>query len=66
MEYVVTSERLKQYLFCLGFIYRQVPDRSRRQKYVWLFEKSDMLSDALTFFSKNKQRMIQLKTDKFS
>lgn len=66
MEYVVTSQRLKQYLFCLGFIYRQVPDRSGRQKYIWLFPKSDMLSDALTFFSQNKQKMIQIKTYKVS
>ncbi|AGK97648.1 hypothetical protein [Clostridium pasteurianum] len=61
MDYVVTSERLKQYLFLLGFTYRQAPDRSGRQKYVWLFPKNDMLFDALTFFTRNKQRMIQLK-----
>jgi hypothetical protein len=66
MDYVVTSERLKSYLFLLGFTYRQVPDRSGRQKYIWLFEKSDMLNDALTFFSHNKQRMIKLKKDKVS
>ncbi|AGK96773.1 hypothetical protein [Clostridium pasteurianum] len=61
MDYVVTSERLKLYLFTLGFTYRQVPDRSGRQKYIWLFSKTDMLFDALTFFSQNKQRMIKIK-----
>lgn len=57
MEYVVTSERLKTYLYSLGFCYREVPDRTKRQKKVWLFPNDKSLIDAITFFTDNKRRM---------
>lgn len=60
MEYVVTSERLRNFLYSLGFNYRKVPDKTNRQEYVWLFENDDMLKEAITFFSNYKKRKIVL------
>lgn len=59
MEYVVTSERLKTYLYSLGFDYREVPDKTKRQNKVWLFPNDKPLQDAITFFTDNKRRMAQ-------
>lgn len=64
MEYVVTSERLRNFLYSLGFDYRRVPDKTKKQKYVWLFANDDMLKEAITFFSNYKKRKIILENIK--
>lgn len=61
MEYVVTSKRLKNYLYTLGFDYREVPDKTQKQEFVWLFKNTDLLKEAIIFFSQQKKKMIASK-----
>lgn len=53
-KYVVTKERLKDYLYILGFNYREVPDKTGRQEIVWLFPKTNLVMDAITYYTKMK------------
>ncbi len=60
MEYVVTNKRLRKFLYSLGFNYRKVPDKTGKQDEVWLFQKDEMLMDAITYYSNFKKiRMAQ-------
>lgn len=58
-EYVVTKERLRNYLYSLGFNYREVHDRTERQDKVWLFEKNDLVMDAITYYTEVKNKMMK-------
>ena len=51
MEYVIKNDRLKNYLYTLGFTYREVPDRTLKQKFVYLFPNTDLLKEAITFYT---------------
>jgi|GEM_PF-2687660 len=64
-EYVVSKERLRNYLYSLGFNYRSVKDQTHRQKLVWLFQKDELLLDAITYYTKIKNIMIQAKKATF-
>lgn len=66
MEYVVTSKRLRDYLYCLGFYYRKVPDRTLNQDKVYLFKNTDLLQEAIIFYSLHKQKMIEETANKIS
>lgn len=58
MKYVVKSKRLKNYLYCLGFNYEEVYDRIDKDKIIWLFKNTEMLKDAITFFTENKRKFM--------
>jgi len=52
MEYVIKSKRLKDYLYTLGFNYREVPDKLGKQEYIYLFTNTEALHESITFFTK--------------
>lgn len=60
-EYVVNKERLRNYLYSLGFNYRQVPDQKHKQEFIWLFQKDELLLDAITYYTKIKNIMMSKK-----
>jgi hypothetical protein len=66
MEYVVTSKRLRDFLYCLGFYYRKVPDKNKKQNIVYLFKNTDLLQEAIIFYSIHKQKMINENGSKIS
>jgi len=51
MEYVIKNSRLKEYLYTLGFSYREVPDRTLKRKFVYLFPNTALLKQAITFYT---------------
>ncbi|MBC2579965.1 hypothetical protein [Clostridium sp. DJ247] len=59
-EYVVTSKRLRNFLYSLGFNYREVPDRTNRQECVWLFEKNSTLLNDIEYFTIHKQKVMEI------
>lgn len=56
--YVIKNKRLKDYLFALGFFCKAQEDRTGRTDYVYLFEKTEELFEAITFYTefRNKQK----------
>lgn len=57
MEYVIKNIRLRDYLYTLGFNFREVPDRTLKQEFIYLFPNTDLLKTAITFYTqlhKNK------------
>lgn len=57
--YVIKNERMKNYLYSLGFNYKKTEDKTGKQDFIYLFQKSDKLFDAMTFYTnthKNKQK----------
>jgi hypothetical protein len=60
MRYVIKNERLKDYLYCLGFNYIQVEDKNKIQEYIYLFNKTDKLLDAITYYTNFKQEQKQV------
>ncbi|MCB2297065.1 hypothetical protein [Clostridium tagluense] len=60
-EYVVNKERLRNYLYSLGFNYRQVADQKHNQEFIWLFQKDELLMDAITYYTRVKNIMISKK-----
>ncbi|WP_286909275.1 DUF5659 domain-containing protein [Clostridium sp. UBA1652] len=66
MEYVVTSKRLRDYLYCLGFYYRKATDKTLKQEQVYLFKNTDLLQEAIIFYSLHKQKMIKENSYKIS
>lgn len=59
LNYVIKSWRLRNYLYTLGFNYRQVNDKTGKQDYVYLFPNSEDLNKAITYytqFKKNKRQ----------
>lgn len=59
MKYVIKNERIKNYLFCLGFNYIEVPDQTGKQDKVFLFENDELLQKAISFFTANKREQIE-------
>lgn len=64
MKYVVKNSRLKDYLFSLGFNYKQVVDRTGNQDFVYLFETENGFNDAMRFFYdfRNNAKTIDIPT----
>lgn len=62
MEFVVKSFRMKNYLYSLGFNFRQVSDKTEGQEFVYLFPNNDDLQEALKFYTKyHKKNLNQQK-----
>lgn len=64
MEYVIKTKRLRNYLYCLGFNYRQVKDKTNKQEFIWLFENNELLQDAIAYYNNHKKKMIEMKNKK--
>jgi hypothetical protein len=56
MEYVIKNSRLKDFLYNLGFNFRQVPDQTKKQDWIWLFPNTEQLKEAITFYTKFKSK----------
>ncbi len=59
MVYVVKNERLRDYLYCLGFNYKKVKDKNQIQEYIYLFKKTERLLNAITYYTNFKKEQIQ-------
>lgn len=57
-KYVIKDERMKNYLWSLGFDYNRVEDKLGNQKYIYLFIYNDDLKEAMDFFTKVKLKRI--------
>jgi len=55
MNYVIKNKRLKDYLYALGFDYEKVPDRTGKQEFVYLFPNTDILNDAISYYTDFKK-----------
>jgi len=55
--YVVKNKRQREYLYNLGFNYSKSQDLYNPSQEVYLFKKTDLLMESITFYShiKNKQ-----------
>ena len=55
--YVVKNKRQREYLYNLGFNYSKSQDLYNPSQEIYLFEKTSLLLEAITFYShiKNKQ-----------
>lgn len=49
--YVVKNERMKNYLYNLGFNFELQKDKITKVDYVYLFKNSNNLLEAITFYS---------------
>ncbi|CDI50390.1 hypothetical protein [Clostridium tetani] len=54
--YVIKSERLKNFLFALGFHCEAKPNKYIEGKYVYLFTKSKELFEAITFYTEFRKK----------
>ena len=56
-KYVVNNERQKNFLYSLGFDYVVQRDKYNTEKDVWVFDRTDMLLEAIDFYCKFRNRM---------
>lgn len=56
-DYIITSERVNKYLYSLGFDSKRVPDKTGKQKFIYLFDNTDKLHKALTFYTEFKKEV---------
>lgn len=54
-KYVIKNNRLKDFLYSLGFNYSTVEDKTRLQKEVYLFPNIPALMDAITYYTNFKK-----------
>lgn len=57
-NYVVKSDRLRNFLYALGFNYLTRPDLVGDRENIYLFIKGDKLMEAITFYTKFKKQII--------
>lgn len=57
--YIIKNKRLKRYLYSLGFNYKEQEDLTRKTDKVYLFQKSDALFEAITFYTEFKNKYIK-------
>ncbi|WP_356832238.1 DUF5659 domain-containing protein [Clostridium botulinum] len=55
MYYVIKTKRLKNYLYSLGFNFKQSIDKTGRQKYIFLFKNTNELNIAINFYHNFKK-----------
>lgn len=58
-NYVIKNPRLRQYLFYLGFDFKEVPDQTGRQKVIYLFKNCSELHNAITYYTSTKNTRIK-------
>lgn len=62
-KYVIKNDRLKTFLFTLGFDYTRQKDITGKQCFVWLFDDTESLQKAIRFYTKYHQKQ-SIKTSK--
>lgn len=58
--YVIKNNRLKNYLYALGFNFEVQEDRTGQQEKVYLFKKSNMLLEAITYYTDFKNKYMKI------
>jgi len=58
MEYVVKNETLKENLSSYGFKFRTVPDKTGKQDFVFLFQNTNELRNAITFYTETRKNLL--------
>lgn len=56
-KYIVNNERQKNYLYSLGFDYYTQRDKFDNTKDIWIFDRTEMLLEAIDFYCKFRNRM---------
>ncbi|OSA70274.1 hypothetical protein B2H86_08820 [Clostridium botulinum] len=49
--YVIKNKRLKNYLYSLGLDYKTQKDKTGKQDYIYLFNDTEELRKAITFYT---------------
>lgn len=57
--YVIKNRRLKNYLYTLGFNYKEQEDKTEKTDKVYLFKKSKMLFEAIDFYTDFKNKYVK-------
>lgn len=57
--YVIKNKRLRDYLYTLGFNFKEQKDKTGRTDYVYLFTKSKELFEAITFYTSFKNEYVK-------
>ena len=55
-KYVVNNRRQRDYLYLLGFEYMSRTDKYDRNKEVWVFDRTDLLLEAIDFYCKFRNK----------
>lgn len=55
--YIIKNKRLRDYLYNLGFDYKQQEDKTLRQDFVYVFSNTDLLQEAIRFYTEFKKKM---------
>lgn len=56
-KYVVNNRRQRDYLYLLGFEYMSRLDKYDRNKEVWVFDRTELLLEAIDFYCKFRNKM---------
>lgn len=59
--YVVDNARQKEYLYALGFDYVVKEDRKNVGKVIWVFNRTELLLDAIDFYIKTRDKTVKNK-----
>lgn len=54
-KYTITNKRVREYLYSIGFYYEKVKTEEGE---VYLFERSPLLKEAMTFYTQFKGKMM--------
>lgn len=57
--YIVDNIRQRDYLYTLGFDYNTKDDRKNAGKAIWIFDRTDLLLEAIDFYIRMRERTIK-------
>ena len=55
-KYIVNNRRQRDYLYTLGFDFMSRTDKFDRNKEVWVFDRTDLLLEAIDFYCKFRNK----------
>ena len=56
-KYIVNNKRQRDYLYLLGFEYMSRTDKYDKSKEVWVFDRTDLLLEAIDFYCKFRNKI---------
>lgn len=57
--YIVDNIRQRDYLYTLGFDYNTKDDRKNPGRAIWIFDRTDLLLEAINFYIKVREKNIK-------
>lgn len=57
MDYIIKNKRLANYLYCLGFVYKKIPNKYDSTKHVYAFPNTELLQEAIKFYDVFKKKL---------